>query len=115
MTIKELLKLDIKNESIKQVDSFLASSIRNSDEYFKAISFKCNILHNIGKTNEALKILYSFIPAFTDLDSTGIISICDSIIDICLDIDKMDEVNKFITIKNKDKTIDASFLPLFIF
>ena len=75
MTIKELLKLDIKSESIKKVDSFLASTIRNSEEYFRAISFKSTILHNIGKTNDALKLLYSFIPFFTDLDSNGIILI----------------------------------------
>lgn len=108
MTIKELLKLDIRNESIKQVDSFLASSIRNSEEYFKAINFKSYVLHKIGKTNEALKLLYSFIPSFHDLDSNGIISVCDGIIDICLDIDKMDEVNKFITIKNNHLPLSKS-------
>lgn len=108
MTIKELLKLDIKQESIKKVDSFLASTIRNSEEYFIAISFKCRILHNLGKTNDALKLLYSFIPNFSDLDSCGIISICDSIIDICLDIDKMEEVNKFINIKNNHLPLSKS-------
>jgi hypothetical protein len=105
MNLKEILQLDINQESIKYVDSFLTSTVKNSEEYFRAIAFKANILHQIGKTNEALRLLYSFVSSFKELDNECIIIVCDAIIDLTLDIDRLDQVNTFISLKHK-------FLPL---
>lgn len=99
MNLNEVLKLDMVQSSIRKIDLFLVSSIKQSDEYLAAIAYKCIILHKIGKSNEGLKLLFSQIPAFKEFSSNGIISICDAIIDICIDVKKYDQVEKYIQIK----------------
>lgn len=112
MGINEILKLDMVQSSIRKIDLFLVSSTKQSDEYLAALAYKALILHKIGKSNEALKLLFSQIPSFKELSSNGIISICDAIIDICLEVKKFDQVEKYIKIKSNYLSISKSVLHI---
>ncbi len=112
MSLNEVLKLDMVQSSIRKIDLFLVSSIKQSDEYLAALAYKCIILHKIGKSNEALKLLFSQIPAFKEFGSNGIISICDAIIDICIDVKKYDQVEKYIQIKKNYLPVSKSVLHI---
>ncbi len=112
MYINEILQLDMTSSTIKKIDLFLASCNKKSIDYFKAISYKCLILHKLNKTNDALKILYSYVSDFDKLGDLEIISICDAIIDITLDINKYDQTRKFIDEKKKHLKISNNYLNI---
>lgn len=112
MYINEILQLDMTSSTIKKIDLFLASCNKKSIDYYKAISYKCLILHKLNKTNDALKLLYSFVSEFDKLGDIEIIFICDAIIDITLDINKYDQTRKFIDEKKKHLKISNNYLNI---
>lgn len=112
MVLQEVLQLDKVQGSIKKIDLFLVSQVKLSDEYLAALAYKACILHTIGKTNEALKLLFSMVPSFKEMNVDGIISICDGIIDICLDLKRYDQVSKYIKIKQNYLPISKAVLHI---
>ena len=112
MILSELLQLNKTNASINKIDLFINEQIKNSYEHLKALSYKAIILHSLGKTNEALRILYQYIPFFNEIETDGIIAICDGIIDICLDVGRFDEAKKYIKTKQSYLPISKSVLNL---
>ncbi len=101
MILQEVLQLDKVQASIKKIDLFLSSQVKFSDEYIIALSYKAIVLHTIGKTNEALKLLFGIVPILNKIGTNGVIAICDGIIDICLDLKRYDQVTKYIKIKKE--------------
>ena len=65
MTLNEVLELDKKQTSIQKINLFLSNQEKNSDDYVKALSFKAIILASLNKTDEALKLLYEYLPNIT--------------------------------------------------
>lgn len=104
--------MDKVQGSIKKIDLFLVSQVKLSDEYLAALAYKACILHTIGKTNEALKLLFSMVPSFKEMNVDGIVSICDGIIDICLDLKRYDQVGKYIKIKQNYLPISKAVLHI---
>lgn len=105
MTLDDLLALDRNQTSIKKIDLFISSCNKYSPEYTKAVCLKAEVLHNIKKTNDALKLVYSLVPNFNDFENESIVEICSAIINICLDINRLDQVKKYMLIKKR-------FLPV---
>ncbi len=105
LSISEILQLDNSNSSIKKIDAFLADEVEYSDIFIRALAYKCLILHRLGNTNEAINILMHYIKQMKLLSSKAIISICDSIIEITIDLEQFDEALKYINLKK-------SFLPV---
>lgn len=112
MVLQELLQLDKTQSSIRKIDFFLGTQVKLSEEYNKALVYKAEILHHIGKTNDALKILFSAVLDFKDMDNEGIILICDGIIDLCLDIKRYDQVLKYIQVKKNYLPVSLSQLHI---
>ena len=112
LSLAELVKLPETLASIKKIDLFLGSTAKGSIEYIKALAYKANVLHKIGKTNDALKLLYSYVPTFNQLDSESVIDICDEIINICMDVKRYDQVVKYMSVKKNYLSI--SNLHLFL-
>ena len=104
LSLSEILKLDISNQSIKRIDSFLADEVNYSDSYMKAISYKALIMHKLGDSFGAINILEPYIRDYRLLTPIAIISICDSFIAITLDLNKFDDALKYIDLKK-------TFLP----
>lgn len=67
----------------------------------KAIAYKGLILHELGKTNDALKLLYEYIPSIKAMDNESVIALTSSIIDITLSIGIYDQAAKYIRIKRE--------------
>ena len=104
LSLSEILKLDISNQSIKRIDSFLADEVNYSDSYMKAISYKALIMHKLGDSFGAINLLEPYIRDYRLLTPIAIISICDSFIAITLDLNKFDDALKYIDLKK-------TFLP----
>ncbi|MGM9969039.1 MAG: diguanylate cyclase domain-containing protein [Anaeroplasma sp.] len=98
-TLAEILRLEKTQSSIKKIDLYLSSTIKLSDEYMTAISYKALVLHNIGKTNEGLRVLFSYIPDFKIMGHKAVIAVCDALIEIYIDEYRFDQVEKYINIK----------------
>ena len=105
LLIDDILKLNTTKQSINKIDLFLANEAKYSDDFMKAISYKALIMHYLKDTQEALKILFSYINEISKMTYVGIIALCDGIINICLDIERFDQAEKYIMLK-KD------FLPV---
>ncbi|MCM1130907.1 MAG: diguanylate cyclase [Roseburia sp.] len=101
MYLNEILQLDKTTQSIKKIDLFLAGCNKKSLDYYKAFAYKNIIFHFLGKTNDALKALYSFVNDFPKLGDQEVITICDAIIDITLDVKLFDQTRKYIDEKKK--------------
>ena len=112
MVLHDVLQLDKTQGSIKKIDLFLVSCVKLSDEYIIALAYKAIILDNIGKTNEALKILFSTVVNFKEMGVEGIIAICDAIIDICIKLERFDQVTKYIKIKHNYLPISKAVLHI---
>ena len=112
ITLAEIAKLPNTVASVKKIDLFLSSAIKGSNEYIKATCYKCIILHKTGKTNDALKQLYLYIPEFNKLDSESVIDICDAIMDICIDVKRYDQAVKYMSIKKDYLSISNLHLYL---
>lgn len=110
MLINEVLQLDMVSGSIKKIDLFLADCNKNSKEYYFAYSYRALIMHNIGKTNEALKALYTAVPNLEVLDDDSIVALCDVIIKITIDINRLDQTKKYILIKKNHLKVSKSEL-----
>lgn len=110
MYLNEILQLDKTMQSIKKIDLFLTSCNKKSLEYYKAFAYRNVILHSLGKTNDALKALYSTVNEFMKLGDQEIIAICDAIIDITLDVKLLDQARKYIDEKKKHLKISNAFL-----
>ncbi len=105
MTLNEILSLNKTKASINKIDLFLSTSVKNSIEYVKALVFKASIFVELKNPNDALKLLYAYIPDFSKMENESVILICDEIIDICIKFERYDQVFKFISIKK-------SYLPI---
>lgn len=101
MYLNEILQLDKTMQSLKKIDLFLAGCNKKSLDYYKAFAYRNIILHSLGKTNDALKALYSFVNDFSRLGDQEVITICDAIIDITLDVHLFDQTRKYIDEKKK--------------
>ena len=99
MFLYEVLELEKTSSSIKKIDLFLAGCNKRSIDYFKAFCYRNMILHAIGKTNDALKALYGMVIDFPKMESNTIIVVCDAIITITLEINRLDQAKKYIQIK----------------
>ena len=108
MYISEVLQLDKISASIKKIDLFLSACNKGSLDYYKAFAYRNLVLHEIGKTNDALKGLYNLVPDFNKMNDEAIVIICDAIIDITLSIDRLDQSKKYIEIKKKHLKISQS-------
>ncbi|MDE6241583.1 MAG: GGDEF domain-containing protein [Anaeroplasmataceae bacterium] len=108
MYLNEILQLDKTMQSIKKIDLFLAGCNKKSIDYYKAFAYRNLILHALGKTNDALKALYSYVPDFSKLGDQEVIAICDAIIDITLEIKLFDQTRKYIDEKKKHLKISNS-------
>jgi hypothetical protein len=107
-SLNDILCLDKTQSSIKKIDLFLSSHDKNTYEYIKAVSFKATILDSLGKTNDALKLVYSFVPEFRYLEPKSIVEICNVIIDISITNDKYDQAIKYITVKKNYLAVSES-------
>ena len=108
MFLNEVLELDKTSQSIKKIDLFLAGCNKKSIDYFKAFSYRNIVLHAIGKTNDALKALYGMVVDFPKMDSSHVIVICDAIISITLEINRLDQAKKYINIKKSHLKVSES-------
>ena len=108
MFLNEVLELDKTSQSIKKIDLFLAGCNKKSLDYFKAFSYRNIVLHAIGKTNDALKALYGMVVDFPKMDSSHVIVICDAIISITLEINRLDQAKKYINIKKSHLKVSES-------
>ena len=61
LSLSEILKLDISNQSIKRIDSFLADEVEYSDSYMRALSYKAIIMHELGDSYNAILLLEPYI------------------------------------------------------
>ena len=100
-TLEEILQLDMVQSSVKKIDLFVSQKTKYSKEYMKAIAYKGKILHELGKTNDALKLLYEYIPSIKAMDNESVIALTSSIIDITLSIGIYDQAAKYIRIKRE--------------
>ena len=112
LTLADIVKLPKNNQSIKKIDLFMGGCVKGSNEYIKALCYKASVLHATGKTNDALKLIYSYVPEFNKLDNDSIIDICNEIMDICIDVERYDQVAKYMSIKKNYLSI--SNLHLFL-
>ncbi|MDE6583778.1 MAG: hypothetical protein K2K15_00085, partial [Anaeroplasmataceae bacterium] len=110
MYLNEVLQLDKTASSIKKIDVFLVSCNKKSLDYYKAFAYRNIILHSLGKTNEALKALYSLSQEFSKLGDAEIISICDAIIEITLEVKRFDQARKFMDEKKKHLRVSNALL-----
>lgn len=99
MFLSEVLQLEKVQTSIKKIDLFLADCIKFSVDYAHAYSYRAIILHTLGKTNDALKALYGLVGEFKNMEEASIIAICDAIIYITLDVNRLDQAKKYIEVK----------------
>lgn len=99
MNLDEILKLDKVTSSVRQIDLYMSKQKINSYEYIRALAFKCSILHCLNKTKDALKLLLPITSLFDKIDKRASVSICDSLIEIFLDIASYKEAIKYINIK----------------
>lgn len=100
-SIEEILQLDKIQSSIKKIDLFLSQKTKYSNDYMKALCYKASVLHCLGKTNEALKLLYEYVPQINIMDAEGVIVLTSQIIDITIDVSIFDQAIKYIKIKQK--------------
>ena len=100
-TLEEILQLDKNQSSIKKIDLFLSQKTKYSNEYMKAISYKANILYSLDKANDALKLLYEYVPTIQGMDNEGVIALTSEIIAITIDLNVFDQASKYIKIKQK--------------
>lgn len=105
MDINELLKLDKVSASIKKIDLFLSKTSKSDAKYYEAIAYKGIIFGEIGRVNEALKLLYSYVPIFNQLDYNAVIYLCNAIIEISKKNFLVDQMAKYIEVKK-------NYLPL---
>lgn len=105
MTLNEVLELEKKQASIQKINLFLSNQEKNSDDYVKALSFKAIILASLNKTDEALKLLYEYLPDIKEMNSEGRIALLDGIIKITLDNELYEQALKYIELKK-------TFLPI---
>ena len=105
LSLSEILQLDISNSSVKKIDSFLASETEFSDSYMRALSHKALMLHKLGETELGISIISKYIKDITFLTPYSVIALCDSMIDISLDIENFEIALKYINLKK-------TFLPV---
>ena len=71
----------------------------------EALAYKAIILHKIGKSNEGIRLLLQYVPDIKLMNNSAVIALCDAIIEICIDVMRFDQVEKYIDIKR-------NFLPV---
>ncbi len=112
MELNEILKLDKVTASIKKIDLFLAGVSKKSLAYYQAFCYRNIILHALGKTNEALKALYSLVVDFNKMSDEVVIVICDAIIEITISVDRLDQAEKYMDIKKSHLKVSNQALAI---
>ncbi|MBQ6782468.1 MAG: EAL domain-containing protein [Acholeplasmatales bacterium] len=97
--LSEILNLNKTKASINKIDLFLESSEKNGYEYIMALCFKAEIIHELGNTNEALKLIYPYTADVAKMENRSVIALYNAIIKICTDVERYDQVNKYIELK----------------
>ena len=105
MSLSEILQLDINNQSIKKIDSFLSDEVEYSDTYIRAVAHKALLLHKLGNSTAGIELALSYIKSMRLLSAYAVIALSDTIIAITIDLDEFDEALKYINLKK-------SFLPV---
>ncbi len=108
MFLNEILQLDKTISSIRKIDQFLAQCDKTSKDYYMAFAYRTLVLHAIGKTNEALKLLYTQISNLQILPDEGILALCDAIIEITMDVGRLDQTKKYMEIKRRYLPVSQS-------
>ncbi|MDE5715506.1 MAG: hypothetical protein K2I42_05170, partial [Anaeroplasmataceae bacterium] len=112
MYINEVLQLDKVSGSIKKIDLFLTGCNKRSMDYYKAYCYRNIVLHAIGKTNDALKSLYGMVVDFSKMEDDAIVCICDAIIQITMEVNRLDEAAKYIKIKKEHLRVSNAILNI---
>jgi len=105
MSLSEILQLDINNQSIKKIDSFLSDEVEYSDTYIRAVAHKALLLHKLGNSTAGIELALSYIKSMRLLSAYAVIALSDTIIAITIDLEEFDEALKYINLKK-------SFLPV---
>lgn len=101
MQVLELLSLPLEKESIKKIDRFLTTVDETKIEYFQAKCYKALIYNEIGKPNDALKLLMGYEEKFESLDKDIIVCITDTLKKIFMSLGRYEYALKYINIKEK--------------
>ena len=105
--LSEILNLNKTKASINKIDLFLESSEKNGYEYIMALCFKAEIIHELGNTNEALKLIYPYTADVAKMENRAVIALYNAIIKICSDVERYDQVTKYIELKKGYLPISA--------
>ena len=109
-TLSEILNLNISAQSIKKIDLFLETLPKYSYEYMKSLCYKALMLDSLNKTNDALKLIYSYVPDIDKMENRSIISLFDTIIFITTKCNRADQALKYIELKKGYLPISKSSL-----
>lgn len=102
MSLDEILSLDKVTSSIKQIDMYMSKQVQYSYEYIAALCYKCEVMHTLGRTKDALKNLLPLVVHFKTFDKKSTVSVCSILINIFLDISNYKEALKYINIKKEN-------------
>ncbi len=105
--LSDILNLNKTKASINKIDLFLESSEKNSYEYIMALCFKAEIIHDLGNTNDALKLIYPYTADVSKMENRTVIALYNAIIKICSDVERYDQVTKYIELKKGYLPISA--------
>ena len=98
MKIEQLYKLPLDSESLKDIDLYINNATVNTQDYFKAIVLKVEIIAK-SDVNKALKLIYSYVALFNQLEDEATVVIIDEILKLTLFCKRYDEYEKFLQIK----------------
>ena len=99
MTIEELFNLPRKKESLKKIDNFIAASSVDELCHHQALCIKALTLHEIGKTNDALKLILPKEAEFDSMDNDTVVCYTDTLKEIFISIEQFDKALHYIQIK----------------
>ena len=105
--LSDILNLNKTKASINKIDLFLESSEKNSYEYIMALCYKAEIMHELNNTNEALKLIYPYTADVAKMENRAVIALYNAIIKICSDVERYDQVTKYIELKKGYLPISA--------
>lgn len=105
MTINDILKLEIKKNNLRKIESFINQKDKDSTDYYKAVSYKALMSYKLDLVKEAITLLLTNLNDSKNDDA--IISYCSSLIEIYLDLSDFEKALKYIELKEKHlKPID---------
>ena len=99
MTIEEIFALPRKKESLKKIDSFIESSSVEELCHHQAICIKCLTLNEIGKPDEALKLILPLENEFPHMDKRFSLCYCDTLKEIFMSLKQYEKALNYIQMK----------------